>query len=159
MGQCINLAVHAAQAGQQQGAAAQIGGFADGRHIDVNALAGFGHAGQVGGNHDGGHVFEVDLAAAGGGFIVAQRVFLVHAHAVEQGFHALGGKRQVRAVARALQTHHQAVADELVATHGGHGGQVFDAVGVRQRERQHPQQGRQGQGEQEFSHGGGAFGL
>ena len=145
MGQRINFAIHAAQAAEQQSAAAQIGGLADGRHIDVNSLAGLGKARQLGGHHHGGHVFNVELARTRGGFKVGQGTFHAHTQTAEQGFHALRGKGHVRAVACALQTYHQTVTNELVGAHGGHGGQIFDAIGhgagaakAQEQEKGHP---------------------
>jgi len=85
--------------------------------------------GQFGRHHHGGHVFDVDLAGAGGGFKISQRAFHSNTQAIKQGFHALGREVHVHAVAGALQTHHQAITDQLVAAHGGDRGQVFDAIG------------------------------
>ena len=62
--------------------AAQIAGFANGRHVDVNFLARLGKARQLGRDHHGGHVFNVQLARTGGCFKVRQRAFHANAQTV-----------------------------------------------------------------------------
>jgi hypothetical protein len=92
-----------------------------------------GKARQLGRDHDRRHVFDVHLAGGGRCFKVSQGPLHGHAHAAEHGFHALRRERHIRAIARALQTHHQAVADELVAALGGQISQILDAVGTGSR--------------------------
>ena len=152
LSQGVNLPIHTAQAREQQVAPAQAGSRADGRHIDVDALARFGHAGQVGGDHHRRHIGQLIAAAGNGVAKFVNVIVLVQAHAVEQGFHALAGESGFF-VARALQTHHQAVADQLVTAHGGHAGQVLDAVRMGSRKAASPQQGHQADESEKCVHG------
>ena len=122
MGQGVNFAINTAQAGQYQIAAAQAGGFANGRDVDVNFLTRLGKAWQFGSDHDSRRVFKIDLAGVGRRVEVRQRSFQTHAQTAQHGLHALRREGHIGTVARALQADHQAITDQLVGAHGSHAG-------------------------------------
>jgi hypothetical protein len=78
---------------------------------------------EGGAHHHGGHVFQAGVAALG------QR----HAELAQHVGHRLALEFDLAAVARALQAHHQAVADELVLAHALDLHQVAQRCGARGR--------------------------
>ena len=118
----IDLAVGALQRRHQQRAAAQALGVAERRHRDVDLLAGLRERRQRGRDHHRGHVAQLQTGA------LRQRDAQLREHRLQ----ALRGERRLRGlVAAAVQTHHQAVADQLVRPYTLDRGQVLDALRVR----------------------------
>ena len=117
----IDLAVGAEQRRDQQRAALQRLGVAEGRdrHVEPRALRREG--GQVGRHHDGGDVGGAQVGAA-----------RVDAEALEHRLQGLPGEgRVVEGVAGAAEADDEAVADELVLAHALDLGEILDA---RQRQ-------------------------
>ncbi|MNE01857.1 hypothetical protein D3C80_943090 [compost metagenome] len=123
----IDLAVSALQGRDQKRAAQQALGVAHGRDGDVQARARRGEGRQVGGDHDRRDVLGVQVGAAD-----------VDALALHHPFQRLAGEGGVaKAVARAVQADHQAVADQLVGADALDRDDVLDTRlglgGVRRR--------------------------
>ena len=134
----IDLAVGAEQRRDEQGAALQALGVAQGvdRDVELGALA--GERLERRRHHDRGDVVGVELG---------QTVARVDAEALQHADQALLGERRlVERVAGAVQADHQAVADQEVLAHPLEIGDVLDArFGARARAgRQHHHGQRQG---------------
>ncbi len=112
----IDLSVGAAHRRQQQRAAHQRRRVAHRRHRDVNPCAARGKRRQFGGDH---HRRDIARAQIG--------VAHVHAHAVHHRLQRLAGERRIlQSVAGALQSDHEAVADELIVAHALDRSDVLD---------------------------------
>jgi hypothetical protein len=134
--QGVDFAVGAAQRRGNQHAALERLGVAHGGHVHIHKLARLRKGGQLRRHDHGGHVLELQLARQVGR--------QAHTHVLQVVLQRLGGVGHLRGlVARAVQTHHQAVAGELVAAHALHGRHFLDAQrlgGPGSAKRQHGQQ-------------------
>ena len=125
---CIDLSVCPLQRGEDQRAALQALGVADRRNGDIDQLSGTGEGRQVGRYHHGGDVFQLQ------GLGCRQ----IGPHRRQHVDHALHGKRRLRGlIAGAIQTNHEAMANQLIAAHAGNRRNILDPFGTR---RVHEQQ-------------------
>jgi hypothetical protein len=122
LGHGVDLAIGALHRGQDQGAALQALGVADRRHGDVDGLPGTREGGQAGGDHHGGDVLQLQGLAG-------RQVDTQGGEHADHALHREGGLRGL--VAAAVEADDDAVADQLVGAHAGHGGDVLDALGAR----------------------------
>ena len=112
----VDLAVFAAQGGEQQGSAFERFGVADGGDDHVHLGAGAGEGGHGRGDGDGGDVFDGD----GGGSNLKS-------HAQQEVGEHLGGEDGLLLVSGAVQADDQAVAHDGVFAHALDGGDLADA--------------------------------
>src|SRR6201991_642590 len=118
----VDLAIGTLQRRHQQFAATDALRVTDGSHGHVDALTGLGERRQLGGDGHGGGVLQLRTH-------VGRHV---HAELLEHVLQALRRERSLaRLVATAVETHDQAIADQLVAAHAPDLHQVADTVGVR----------------------------
>ncbi len=116
LGDGVDLPVRPVQGSHQQGAAGQAGGIPDRGDLNIDGAAGAGEGGEGRGDDNRRHVVDLDLVTIDGN---AEAL-----HHVDQRLH---GKLGFVAVPRAVETDHQAVADQLVFPHPFQGGDILDA--------------------------------
>ncbi len=122
--QRVGLAVGAAQRGGDQHAAAQAARVAQRRDGDVDRLAGLGKRRQRGRDHHRSDVARLQCNPR----------WQVHAHLLQHRLQALRGERRLRGlVTAAVEPDDQPVADQRVAAHAVHAGDVLDAHGLHRR--------------------------
>jgi hypothetical protein len=137
----IDLPIRGQQWRDQQRPAGQVGGVPQRRDRDIDPAAAAGKRRQFGRYHDGRDVLRGQL-----GHLVAGIDAQPFQH-TDQRFP--GEHRIVQLVARTVQPDHQAVADQLVATHAFHVRDVLDAdlrgggqPGKTQQQDEHAMQAR-----------------
>ena len=116
----INLAVDSAQAGHQQQAALQTGGVAHGGHGRVDLHARLRERGKRRGDHRSGRVLHQDSGWIHG-----------DAHLLQHVGEALRGEERLLPVAGAFQSHHDAVANQLIFAHAFQRDQFLEPRGGR----------------------------
>ena len=115
----IDLPVRAIKRGEDQRAAAQALGLADGRDGHVDALAGLGEGGEFRSDHHRCSILEPRRDACG----------QLHAKAARNALHRLGEVFEV-VVAGPGQADHHAVAGELVGAHALECAKIAHALGL-----------------------------
>jgi hypothetical protein len=134
----VDLAIGAAQGGQNQNAALQGAGVSDGGHGGVDALARLGKGRKRGGDHDGGGVLHAD-----------GRRRNRNAHAFQEVGEALIGKDGLLCVPFSGQADHQAVTDQLVFANTL---DIDEVLQTRRRERGGQKRASDGEGKEGWFH-------
>ena len=118
----VYLAIRPLERRHQQGAAAQTFGITDGRHRDIDCLAGLGKRRQRRRDHHGGDILQLQAGSGRN----------IDAHLAQHADDAAYGKRRLRClVACSIQPHHNAVTGQLVVAHALYRCNILDTLGMR----------------------------
>ncbi|OIQ81042.1 hypothetical protein GALL_371850 [mine drainage metagenome] len=127
----IHRAIGTLERRHQEGAATQTLGITHRGHGHIQSLAVLGKWRQRSGHHHRSHVLELQQGAG----------WQIHTHVLQHADDALHRKWRLRGhVASAVETHHEAVAHQLIAAYALNRRQILDPVGVRRHRREGCQQ-------------------
>ena len=141
LGHGVDLAVGTLEWRGNQCATFEGFGIADGRHVDVEGLAGAGKGGKLGCHQHRRHVFHLQLGQLSGRQGESQSAQVVGQALCGVGH--LGGL-----VAGAVKANDQAEAGQLIAANALNGGDFLDAAGPGGRLGQEGEKGQTGERQQ-----------